>query len=203
MGTFSRDFALGAQGVEMARKLLFDTVGTAGVADVQADPYWGRCGVDLLWHRSDGRVIAVEVKYEARASANVVLESISNDTRRSPGWWLTSHAHFILYGFAETGGWFGLELPGLRGVVRGDAWRGLRSVRANTRGAYSTYCRLLPIREALGTGYAARLAGEVPPALYAKAPSIRPAPRGGWRPAPHSCDLRTCSTCGGAQRLAA
>ncbi|MCB9672354.1 MAG: hypothetical protein H6734_22950, partial [Alphaproteobacteria bacterium] len=148
MGAFHTDLAFGARGVAEAVRLLWRLAGTRGVQDVQEEVRWQRLGVDLLWDVG-GRRVAVEVKRERRFTGNLVLETLANSARRQPGWWITSHAHLVLYGFADTGSWWLLHLPRARRAVRDRAFSRLASVQARTTGSHETSCRLLPL--AVGT----------------------------------------------------
>lgn len=196
MGCFEEDLAVGARGVALARARLAELWPAAPTVDLQAHRRWQRLGVDLLW-RTPVRTVALEVKVERRETGNLVLETLSTAARRSPGWWITSHAHLVVYGFLDTGRWWLLHLPRLRRAIRDAVFLGLRSVRARTHGSHTTWCRLLPYEIARSTGGLAELNGRVPRGFLEDAPDQEGVRWDRALPPKHSCMARRCRPCGG------
>jgi hypothetical protein len=145
MTDFDSTEAFGRGGVALARCVLERVVPGSAVSDFQDDPAWRKAGVDLLWH-VQRNAVATEVKYERSWTGNFALETLSIAQRRVPGWFFTTHAHVLLYGFADTGEWWTFDVPALRAALHG-AVQQLRPAQAKTRvgsGSYTTALRLLP-----------------------------------------------------------
>lgn len=141
-GSFERCEALGRQGVLRVVDALA-ALPAAQVHDVQDDPSWQRAGCDLVVDRR-GRRVAIEVKFERATSPNLVLETMADVRRRSPGWFITSHAALVLYGFQDSGEFWAIDLAGVRRAL--PSWEALRGAVAHTgdRGGWTTGVRLLP-----------------------------------------------------------
>ena len=70
------------------------------IHDVQLDPRFQHRGVDLLWERSSGQVLGVEVKGDRRPKATTYfLELVSNLEKDTPGCFLYSTADLLVYVF--------------------------------------------------------------------------------------------------------
>lgn len=86
--------------VSITREYLRQQDPAGRVHDVQVDPRFQHRGVDLLWERSSGEVLGVEVKGDRRPRATTYfLELVSNVERDSPGCFLYSTADLLVYVF--------------------------------------------------------------------------------------------------------
>jgi len=70
---------------------------------VQADPRFQARGIDILWERSSGELLGVEVKGDRQAarSGNYFFELVSNLEKNTPGCFLYSTADLLLYVFLQ------------------------------------------------------------------------------------------------------
>lgn len=86
--------------VSITRAYLQQIDPSGRVHDVQVDPRFQHRGVDLLWERSTGEVLGVEVKGDRRPRATTYfLELVSNVEKDSPGCFLYSTADLLVYVF--------------------------------------------------------------------------------------------------------
>jgi len=140
--------------VELVRGFLLEDARGSQVHDVQEDPRFQHRGVDLLWERTDGEVLGVEVKGDRQGGrrGTYFLELLSNAEKETPGCFLYSTADLLAYAFLDRRELHLLPLPALR------AWFLPRSSEfplrhAQTRiGAarYTTVGATVPARRILG-----------------------------------------------------
>lgn len=159
MPTFDVCDALGREGVGVAMAWLGRVPGSRGVVDLQDDARWRKAGADLLW-LGPVATPAIEVKVERAWTGNLALETYSVVERKVPGWYWTSHAAAILYGFVDTGEWWVLDLPALRDALGSSGLGSLRAESARTPGrgrGHTTVFRLLPHDHAVAAGAVVRL----------------------------------------------
>lgn len=121
------------------------------IHDVQADPRFQHRGVDLLWDTAEG-LFGVEVKGDRhRAGVNYFLELVSNVEKETPGCFLYSEAHWLIYVFVHLGEAHLLPLGAARGWFLPRA-RQFTLRHTTTRiGAhhYTTVGALVPVGELL------------------------------------------------------
>jgi hypothetical protein len=89
--------------VSVARTVLaFEDAGSE-VYDVQEDPRFQARGIDLLWARTGGALLGVEVKGDRQATrrGTYFFELVSNVEKRTPGCFLYSSAEVLLYVFLQ------------------------------------------------------------------------------------------------------
>ena len=88
--------------VAVARSFLLAEDAHSEIHDVQADPRFQARGVDLLW-ATGGGLLGVEVKGDRQAArrGTYFFELISNLEKNTPGCFLYSTAHLLLYVFLQ------------------------------------------------------------------------------------------------------
>lgn len=138
--------------VALARRHLLAVDPGSRLHDVQVDPRFQHRGVDLLWDRSDGRVLGVEVKGDRHArSGNYFFELVSNLERDTPGCFLYSAADWLAYVFLDTQEVHALPLPATRAWflerARSFPVKHTRTVMGATH--YTTLGALVPVRDVL------------------------------------------------------
>jgi hypothetical protein len=139
--------------VSVARAFLLAEDARADIHDVQADPRFQARGIDFLWARSTGELLGIEVKGDRQATrrGNYFFELVSNLEKNTPGCFLYSGAHLLLYVFlqrlevhllpmAATRSWF-LERAG-------DYPLRHTGTRLGAEG-YTTVGALVPVRDVL------------------------------------------------------
>jgi len=146
--------------VSVAQSFLHSEDATGEIHDVQADPRFQARGVDLLWQRSSGELLGVEVKGDRQAGrrGTYFFELVSNLERDTPGCFLYSHADVLLYVFLQTLEVHHLPVPATR------AWFLARSGdyplrQTHTRSgplAYTTVGAVVPARDVLAAVAGAR-----------------------------------------------
>jgi hypothetical protein len=106
-----------------------------------------RRGIDRIAIDDLGHEVAIDYKCDERAqwTGNVFMETVSVDTRRTPGWLYTSDADWILY-FVVPEVVYAFSLSKLRAEIEGWIKR-YREVPAKNR-SYRTLGVLVPLREA-------------------------------------------------------
>lgn len=124
---------------------------TSVVHDVQVDPRFQHRGVDLLWERSDGKVLGVEVKgdRQGRRRGNYFFELISNAEKDAPGCFLYSTADLLIYVFLDVREVHCLEFKAVRDwfVPRTKEYP-LKSTRTRTGAVlYTTVGAIVPLRD--------------------------------------------------------
>lgn len=117
MATFEEQVEFGAVGEQILLELLRTHPFTRAIRDVRADERFRQRGIDFVWESGHGGgALNVEVKYERAWTGNLFLEHITGRQQR-PGWFKTSEADVVVYGFADAGRWLVLELKLLRSFV--------------------------------------------------------------------------------------
>lgn len=147
MGDFEGDRGIGRLGEERFFDMLRRHPLTERIEDVTGDPAWRARGADVLW-RAEGRVLAIEVKTERRATGNLFLETRSRAEDDVPGWFAASRADVVAYGVLELDRWIVFDLEAMRAFVR--HLPPLRHVLSKTSGRdgavlYHTEGALLPL----------------------------------------------------------
>jgi hypothetical protein len=137
----------------VAREFLLAEDALADLHDVQEDPRFQARGIDLLWARTDGQLLGVEVKGDRQAvrRGNYFFELVSNLEKNTPGCFLYSNANLLLYVFLQTLEVHALPLAATRRWFLANAARyPLRHTRTTlgTEG-YSTVGALVPVRDVL------------------------------------------------------
>lgn len=138
--------------VELARAYLAAQDPASKIHDVQADPRFQHRGVDLLWERSDGAVLGVEVKGDRQGRRlNYFFELVSNLEKDTPGCFLYSAADVFLYVFLTEREVHALPLKATRAWFLERAKRfPVKHTRTRTGSAtYTTLGAVVPIREVL------------------------------------------------------
>jgi len=146
VGTFEQDQRLGREGEEAFKGMLISDPLHVQLEDVRDDPESRLRDVDFIWTTSRGRY-QIEVKTEQRFTGNVFLETVSNTSTGSTGWFESSAADYIAQGFLDDRRWYLYSLRDLRRAVE-PIRRELKIARARTlapRGGYRTEGILLPI----------------------------------------------------------
>lgn len=69
------------------------------VLDVTGDLKYQQSGIDRLITRTDGTLITVEYKFDlaAKRTGNLFFETISNDSKKIPGWGWSSQADYWIF----------------------------------------------------------------------------------------------------------
>lgn len=139
--------------VAVARSYLLREDGEGELHDVQADPRFQARGVDLVWERSGGRLLGVEVKGDRQAGrrGTYFFELVSNLERDTPGCFLYSQADVLLYVFLQTLEVHHLPVPETRAWFLAHAARyPLRHARTRVGAqAYTTVGAVVPVRDVL------------------------------------------------------
>ncbi|MBI3181789.1 MAG: hypothetical protein HYZ28_06565 [Myxococcales bacterium] len=141
-----------ARAVSLARAHLLHTEPGGRIHDVQEDPRFQHRGVDLLWERSSGAVVGVEVKGDRQGRrGNYFLELISNLEKDTPGCFLYSVADLLLYVFLERREVHELPLAKLREWFLQRAKQfPLKATRTRTgKSCYTTVGAVVPVRKVL------------------------------------------------------
>jgi len=151
MGTFIENNVVGKKGERLCKSQLRNHPASIEVTDVTDDPNFRRQGVDFLW-QTESANFGVEVKCEKKTTGNLFLETISNCNKATPGWFETSEADLVAYGFLDTGDWNFFELQRMREFVAALS-EPLAAKRAKTFSEggsflYETEGRLLPLSTA-------------------------------------------------------
>lgn len=157
--------------VRLATDFLKQKDPASAVHDVQNDPRFQHRGVDLVWERSDGRVMGVEVKgdRQGRRRGTYFFELISNAEKDSPGCFLYSTADLLVYVFLDAREVHCLELKVLRDwfIPRTKDYP-LKSTKTRTGSIlYTTVGAIVPLRD---------VKRGVPEALEVFTFSLAPAP---------------------------
>lgn len=95
MGEYSDDLKVGQANKSSLAKLLNGVPGTTLIEPISEG--W-RSGTDLRW-KYNGEDKTVLVRSEKRYSGSIFLETMSNSLTRKPGWYFTSKADYLAYGF--------------------------------------------------------------------------------------------------------
>jgi hypothetical protein len=137
----------------VAREFLLAEDARADIHDVQEDPRFQARGIDLLWARSSGALLGIEVKGDRQATrrGNYFFELVSNLEKNTPGCFLYSGAHLLLYVFLQRLEVHALPLLATRSWFLENAARyPLRHTRT-TLGleGYTTVGALVPVRDVL------------------------------------------------------
>ena len=137
----------------VAREFLLAEDARADINDVQEDPRFQARGIDLLWARSSGALLGIEVKGDRQATrrGNYFFELVSNLEKNTPGCFLYSGAHLLLYVFLQRLEVHALPLLATRSWFLENAARyPLRHTRT-TLGleGYTTVGALVPVRDVL------------------------------------------------------
>jgi len=122
---------------------------TSRVHDVSLDPRFQHRGVDLLWQRSDGRVLGVEVKGDRNGRrGNYFFELVSNVEKDTPGCFLYTEADLYVYALLDLREVHVLPMPAAREwfLPRASEWP-LRHVHTRTGALlYTTVGAVVPVR---------------------------------------------------------
>ncbi len=163
--------------VSVARAFLLAEDAASDIHDVQADPRFQARGVDFLW-ATRGELLGVEVKGDRHGSrrGTYFFELISNVEKNTPGCFLYSAAHLLLFVFLQRLEVHALPLPATRTWFLAQAGHyPLRhtGTRLGTEG-YTSVGALVPVRDVLRGVPGAR---RVPHAVWASPdPQRVPAP---------------------------
>ena len=171
--------------VSVARAYLRAQDAHAALHDVQEDPRFQARGIDLLWETKAGELLGVEVKGDRQAArrGNYFFELVSNLEKNTPGCFLYSTAHLLLYVFLQRLEVHALPLPATRQwfLARAGHYQMRHTgTRLGTEG-YTTVGALVPVRDVLrGVEGACR----VPRSAWARgdAAPVRGPPQGGPGP---------------------
>lgn len=135
--------------VDLARAYLTAHDATSKIHDVQSDPRFQHRGVDLLWERTDGSVLGVEVKGDRQGRRqNYFFELVSNLEKDTPGCFLYSAADVFLYVFLTEREVHALPLKATREwfLQRAKSFP-VKHTRTRTGAAtYTTLGAVVPIR---------------------------------------------------------
>ncbi|NJK31888.1 MAG: hypothetical protein HC927_05450 [Deltaproteobacteria bacterium] len=101
MVNYKKDLKFGLSNKAKFHELLTAVPGTEKVEPVVDG--W-RNGVDLSWHYR-GEVKNILVRSERRYTDNIFLETLSNSRTGKPGWYETSNADYLAYGFVGCKEW--------------------------------------------------------------------------------------------------
>lgn len=136
--------------VELARAYLASQDPPSKIHDVQLDPRFQHRGVDLLWERSGGAVLGVEVKGDRQGRRqNYFFELVSNLEKDTPGCFLYSTADVFLYVFLTEREVHALPLKATRDwfLQRAKSFP-VKHTRTRTGNAtYTTLGAIVPIRD--------------------------------------------------------
>jgi hypothetical protein len=139
--------------VSVARAFLSAEDAAAEIHDVQADPRFQARGIDLLWSRSGGELLGVEVKGDRQAArrGNYFFELVSNLEKNTPGCFLYSTADLLLYVFLQRLEVHHLPLAATRSWFLASAERYPLRHTGTRLGAegYTTVGALVPVRDVL------------------------------------------------------
>ncbi len=145
--------------VSVARRFLHAQDVHSDIHDVQDDPRFQARGVDLLW-ATKGELLGVEVKGDRQGTrrGNYFFELISNLEKNTPGCFLYSSAHLLLYVFLQRLEVHALPLPATRSWFLPCAARYPLRHTGTRLGAegYTTVGALVPVRDVLGAVPGAR-----------------------------------------------
>ena len=162
--------------VSVARRFLLAQDAASELHDVQADPRFQARGVDFLW-ATRGELLGVEVKGDRQAArrGTYFFELISNVEKNTPGCFLYSGAHLLLYVFLQRLEVHALPLSAMRTWFLGCATRYPLRHTGTRLGAegYTTVGALVPVRDVLRGVEGAR---RVPHAEWAAKGALAAAP---------------------------
>lgn len=129
---------------------------TVAVHNVEEDAAYQAHDVDLLWtvlEKERLRVIPVEVKGDRyHRTGNFFFETISNESKGTPGCFLYTKAEWLFYYFLEIGKLYCLPMPEIRPwfVQNVDRFKEQRtSTPTRSDQSYVTVGRLVPITAVL------------------------------------------------------
>jgi len=110
--------------VAVARTFLLAEDAASDIYDVQADPRFQARGIDLLW-ATRGELLGVEVKGDRQAArrGRYFFEVISNVEKNTPGCFLYSTAHLLLFVFLQRLEVHALPMPATRTWFLANAGR--------------------------------------------------------------------------------
>ncbi len=125
---------------------------TVAVHNVEDDPAYQQHDVDLLWTVAEKdrlRVIPVEIKGDRyHQTGNFFFETVSNESRGTPGCFLYTRAEWLFYYFVENGRLFCLPMEKTRAWFA-EKWQQFEERRTSTPvkegEVYVTIGRLVPI----------------------------------------------------------
>jgi len=93
------------KGTEDIEKYLREKPETLSVTNVEDNPEYREKDIDLLWNYSKNgrtRQISIEIKVDRYyRTGNYFFETVSNETRGTPGCFLYTEADFIFYYFVD------------------------------------------------------------------------------------------------------
>ena len=129
---------------------------TVAVHNVEEDPAYQEHDVDLLWTTLDRfgrlRVIPVEIKGDRyHQTGNFFFETISNESRNTPGCFLYTKAEWLFYYFVEIGMLYCLPMSEVRPwfEAHGGRFEERRTSTPVRDRQYVTVGRLVPIQTLL------------------------------------------------------
>ena len=129
---------------------------TVTVHNVEEDEAYQAHDVDLLWTvlvKGRLRVISVEVKGDTyHHTGNFFFETVSNESKGTPGCFLYTKAEWLFYYFVEIGKLYCLPVPRVRPwfVQNMDRFKEQRTSTPTRSGeSYVTIGRLVPITDVL------------------------------------------------------
>lgn len=130
--------------------------GSVAVHNVEADPAYQAYDVDLLWTVRDGhgrlRVIPIEIKGDRyHHTGNFFFETISNESKGTPGCFLYTGAKWLFYYFVGNGRLYCLPMDKVRPWFHEnmDRFEERRTSTPVGEDAYVTVGRLAPITAVL------------------------------------------------------
>ena len=139
--------------VAVARAFLASEDAASEIHDVQADPRFQARGVDLLW-ATRGEVLGVEVKGDRHGArrGTYFFEVISNLEKNTPGCFLYSAAHLLVFVFLQRLEVHVLPLAATRSWFLTHAARYPLRHTTTRLGAdgYTSVGALVPVRDVMG-----------------------------------------------------
>ena len=142
-----------SRAVAVAKSFLRSEDPEGRVHDVQEDPRFQARGIDLVWERSGGRLLGVEVKGDRQAGrrGTYFFELVSNLEKDTPGCFLYTRAELLLYVFLQTLEVHHLPVPATRAwfLARAGGYP-LRHARTRVGPeAYTTVGAVVPVHDVL------------------------------------------------------
>jgi len=129
---------------------------SVAVHNVEDNPAYQEFDVDLLWTMRDGhgrlRVIPIEIKGDQyHRTGNFFFETVSNESKGTPGCFLYTGAKWLFYYFVGNGRLYCLPMAKARPWFHEnmDRFEERRTSTPVANGAYVTVGRLVPITAVL------------------------------------------------------
>ena len=100
--TFNEKNSFSKKGIKVVCAYLSSLNKTIDIKNVEDDPAYQKNDIDLVWvYDKDGKeiMISIEVKADKYTSGNFWLETLSNESLRTPGCFVKSKAKYLFYYF--------------------------------------------------------------------------------------------------------